>query len=204
VRIVSRAEWGAAPARSTTPLTPASVRLFVLHHTTGSFRGARTVRSIQAFHQGPDRKWADIGYNFLVAPDGVVYEGRGWGFRGAHARGHNHESVGVAFIGDGSRPMPFPAQQAVLGLLAEAERRFGGLRTVGHRDVGSTACPGDAVYAWWSSDPRSALQDRSEGWVAEPPEVSAESVSERLSPIPDLRAGWRATMARRGWLRRPR
>jgi len=202
MRIVSRAEWGAAPARSTTPLNPAGVNLFVLHHTTGSFRGARTVRSIQQFHQGPQRGWADIGYNFLVAPDGVVYEGRGWAFRGAHARGYNHRSVGVAFIGDGSQPMPQPAQQAVLELLAEAEVRFGPLRTVGHRDVGSTTCPGDAIYAWWSSDAPRAPQTPPKVTTPEPPEVPAESVSERPSPIPDLRAGWRATMARRGWLRR--
>ena len=201
MRIISRAEWGAAPARSTTPLSPAMVNLFVLHHTTGSFRGARTVRNIQAFHQGPERKWADIGYNFLVSPDGVVYEGRGWGFRGAHARGHNRQAVGVACIGDGSRPMPIPAQQAVLWLLAEAERRFGELRIVGHRDVGNTSCPGDAVYAWWSSDPRRAFQGRSEGSVAEKPEVGSRGISGRLRGVPDLRAGWRATMKRRGWLR---
>lgn len=190
MRIVSRAEWGAAPARSTTPLNPAAVNLFVLHHTTGSFRGARTVRQIQAFHQGPERGWADIGYSFLVAPDGVVYEGRGWGFRGAHARGHNSESVGVAFIGDGSRPMPDAAKRSVLWLLGEAERRFGELRTVGHRDVGSTACPGDAVYGWWSSaDLRAPVR----------------AVPVRPDPVvavPDLVSGWRREMGRRGWLRR--
>jgi len=202
VRIVSRAEWGAAPARSTTPLNPASVNLFVLHHTTGSFRGARTVRSIQQFHQGPQRGWADIGYNFLVAPDGVIYEGRGWGFRGAHARGYNHRSVGVAFIGGGTMPMPYPAQQSVLWLLSEAERRFGTLRTVGHRDVGNTSCPGDGIYRWWSSEALRASQTPQNVTTPEPGEVSSQGISERLRGVPDLRAGWRRTMARRGWLRR--
>jgi len=200
VRIVSRAEWGAAPARSTTPLSSAD--LFVLHHTTGSFRGAHTVRSIQQFHQGPQRGWADIGYNFLVAPDGVIYEGRGWGFRGAHARGYNHRSVGVAFIGDGTMPMPYPAQQSVLWLLGEAERRFGTLRTVGHRDVGNTSCPGDAIYRWWSSEALRASETAPKATPAEPEEVSSQRISERLSPIPDLRDGWKRTMGRRGWLRR--
>ena len=202
MRIVSRAEWGAAPARSTTPLSPAMVNLFVLHHTTGSFRGARTVRSIQQFHQGPDRKWADIGYNFLVAPDGVIYEGRGWGFRGAHARGHNHESVGVAFIGDGSRPMPVPAQQAVLWLLSEAEGRFGELRTVGHRDVGRTACPGDAVYAWWASDALRAPRPSPKVGTPAMVEIVSGEASERLRGIPNVRSGWLREMGRRGWLRR--
>ena len=202
MRIVSRAEWGAAPARSTTPLSPAMVNLFVLHHTTGSFRGARTVRSIQQFHQGPERKWADIGYNFLVAPDGVIYEGRGWGFRGAHARGHNHESVGVAFMGDGSRPMPIPAQQSVLWLLSEAEGRFGDLRTVGHRDVGRTSCPGDAIYAWWASDALRAPRPSPKVGTPAMVEIVSGEASERLRGIPNVRSGWLREMGRRGWLRR--
>ena len=43
--------------------------------------------------------WWDIGYNFLVGEDGNVYEGRGWNNEGAHVRGHNHNSLGIAIIG---------------------------------------------------------------------------------------------------------
>jgi hypothetical protein len=149
MRIVSRAEWGAAPSRATTALQPARVRMLVLHHTTGRYSGPETVRQIQAFHQGPTRKWADVGYNFLVAPDGTVFEGRGWGLVGAHARDQNSVSVGVAFIGDGRQPVPVEALRAIVALAGEAERRFGRLQRVGHRDVGSTVCPGDDLYAWW-------------------------------------------------------
>ena len=201
MRIVSRAEWGAVAARSTTPLRPERVNLFVLHHTTGSYRGQRSVQQIQAFHQGPERKWADVGYNFLVAPDGTVYEGRGWGFAGAHARGKNSESIGVAFIGDGSKEMPAAAKSAVLELLRQAEERFGPLRTVGHRDVGTTACPGDAIYAWWSSDARSAVKLPPKVTTPGKAEVSAERTTARRSPVPDLRAGWRGFIERSGWRR---
>ena len=196
MRIVSRAEWGAVPARSTTSLNPARVHLFVLHHTTGSYRGQKTVQQIQAFHQGPERRWADIGYNFLVAPDGMVYEGRGWGFSGAHARGKNSESIGVAFIGDGSKPMPVAAQKSVLWLLSEAERRFGQLSTVGHRDVGSTTCPGDAVYRWWTVERLSGVQEPSRGGVAEEGQVSSGANSEPSRGIPDVRDGWRRYLSR--------
>lgn len=215
MRFVSRAEWGAAAARGSTPLQPQRVGMFVLHHTTGRYSGAGTVRSIQRCHMGPDRGWSDIGYNFLVAPDGTVFEGRGWGFQGAHARGHNAESVGVAFIGDGSQRAPAAAEAAIVWLLAEAEQRFGSLRRVGHRDVGSTACPGEALYRWWLSvgaPPAAASQAPSVAPGA--PEAlgggqgAAEAVrpagviSERPSPIPNIRDGWRRHMARMGWLRR--
>ena len=189
MRIVSRAEWGARPATGTTNLQPARVTMLVLHHTTGTFAGPQTVRNIQAFHMGPSRKWADVGYNFLVAPTGEIFEGRGWGKQGAHARGHNSESIGVAYIGDGRTEMPDPAKRAVVWLAGEADRRFGTLRRVGHRDVGSTVCPGDAIHGWWMggaalpaatlSGGASGPEVPSGGSVPEKPEVSSERISER-------------------------
>jgi len=149
MRVVSRAEWGAAPAGSKTRLDAARVSMLVLHHTTGRYAGPETVRQIQAFHQGQQRGWSDVAYNFLVAPDGTVFEGRGWDRVGAHARGLNSVSLGVAFIGDGRSPVPVEALRAIVALADEADRRFGRLRRVGHRDVGSTVCPGDDLYGWW-------------------------------------------------------
>jgi hypothetical protein len=209
MRIVPRAEWGAAPARSQTVLQPSRVVAFVLHHTTGRYAGPQTVRQIQQFHQGPERGWADIGYNFLIAPDGTIFEGRGWGLAGAHARNHNSTTIGAAFIGDGRQPVPDAALQSILWLAGEADRRFGKLNRQGHRDVGSTVCPGDVLYQWWMAAPRevapkapSAPEAFSKGSVAEKGQVLSQSISEPCSPVPDLRDGWLRHMVRQGWLRR--
>jgi N-acetylmuramoyl-L-alanine amidase len=163
--------------------------MIVLHHTTGVFTGRGTVQAIQRFHMGPDRKWADIGYNFLVAPSGEVYEGRGWDYTGAHARGHNSTSIGIAYIGDGRQSVPDAAKVSILRLSVEADRRFGVLRRVGHRDVGSTVCPGDVLHAWWVSGPSlpsatpvespvSAVRVPPSVRVAEKGEVSSQGISE--------------------------
>lgn len=47
-----------------------------------------------------NKKWSDIGYNFVVGEDGNVYEGRGWGKKGAHSIPFNSKSIGICIIGD--------------------------------------------------------------------------------------------------------
>lgn len=56
------------------------------------------VRLIQTFHI-ESRKWADIGYNFLIGSDGLIYEGRSWKLQGAHTKNYNRFSIGISFIG---------------------------------------------------------------------------------------------------------
>lgn len=64
------------------------------------------MKNIQEFHI-QHRQWNDIGYNFLVAPTGDVFEGRGWGVVGSHAPKYNSKSVGICLIGDYLREL-FP------------------------------------------------------------------------------------------------
>jgi len=40
----------------------------------------------------------DIGYNFLIGQDGVIYEGRGWDVVGQHIPGHDKTSIGMPRI----------------------------------------------------------------------------------------------------------
>ena len=84
---------------------------------------------------------------------------------GAHAEGFNTGSVGIAVIGTYSGKAPTREAEAALGALlawrldvghvdpgssamVESAGRPAYLRAVsGHRDAGSTACPGNALYA---------------------------------------------------------
>lgn len=51
-------------------------------------------------YQMNSKGWNDIGYNFLVGEDGNIYEGRGWGKKGAHSKSFNGKSIGICIIGD--------------------------------------------------------------------------------------------------------
>lgn len=141
MRIVSREEWGAR-APNGIPATvywPKGVDLW-LHHTAGP--ASQTPREIQAFHMN-NRGWSDVGYAYLVATDGTVYEGRGHEVQGAHSPGVNHQPS-VALIGDYSKTPPTDAQHRAVYAL-RAHLNAGRLR--GHRENTATSCPGDAAMA---------------------------------------------------------
>ncbi|CAL8105796.1 unnamed protein product [Calicophoron daubneyi] len=152
VIVVSRSEWGArSPVEETLMFDPKPYA--IIHHTATSTCSGNhckaVVRAIQNFHMDT-RGWWDIGYNFLIGADGVVYEGRGWGVVGAHAKGWNNVSYGFSVIGDFMKNRPTKASlKAVRAVIKQAVKRGYLTRTyklLGHRDVGNTSCPGDAFY----------------------------------------------------------
>jgi len=176
VTVRSRDDWGCPDGEGAPLWTPAytPVTHAIVHHTAGANSvpdWAAEVRSIWFFHTY-DRGWGDIGYNFLIDPNGVVYEGRAGGSNAiaAHFSCRNTNTVGVALLGTFTDVAPTAAAQASLKqLLAELCRRNAldptgsamhvpsGLmmkRISGHRDgndstltCSKTECPGDVLYA---------------------------------------------------------
>ncbi|KAL3831962.1 hypothetical protein ACJMK2_023782 [Sinanodonta woodiana] len=153
VKIVSRSDWGALPPKSVSYLKP-PVGLAFIHHTeTRPCKGlescSKILREIQKYHMR-DKGWTDIAYSFLVGEDGNAYEGRGWDRIGSHTKGYNDRSLGFAFIGNYFRHLP-PATglSAVKNLIKcgiENGKITGDYCMYGHRDVGNTTCPGEALY----------------------------------------------------------
>ncbi|GAB3224087.1 hypothetical protein GCM10027447_12330 [Glycomyces halotolerans] len=151
MQIISRSGWGARRPNSDIRTTWSRRTGFVVHHSGAS--AGQSVREIQNYHMDSNG-WRDIGYNFLVDSDGKIYEGRGWTGIGAHVAGHNTATIGVCVIGDYRSTMPTQeARDAVARLYREANRRKGSTLSVfGHRDLGSTACPGGTLYGWVRSE----------------------------------------------------
>lgn len=107
------------------------------------------MRVIQEFHMN-SFGWDDIGYNFLVSSEGRVYVGRGWDDVGAHTKGYNYDSVGIAFIGTYTTTKPTEAQLNACRLLIEEGVRLKKLdpayKLYGARQLSATESPGDALY----------------------------------------------------------
>lgn len=149
--ITTRPTWGAAPPRSTpTKVTWKAGGDLWVHYSDGApppddpLLERRTVRAIQEFHQGPERGWNDIGYAYLVAPSGRVYEGRGHSVLAAHCPGHNDEPSVCLLWRSGTDLPPKAALDSVFALM----RVVGASRLRAHREGTSTRCPGDALHGW--------------------------------------------------------
>ncbi|XP_068173935.1 peptidoglycan recognition protein 5 [Antennarius striatus] len=153
VDIVSRSQWGAA-APLQREVLKASAQRVVIHHTAfqqcaGLKECKEQLVSIQKMHM-TDRHFDDIGYNFLVEADGTVYEGRGWCVVGAHAKGNNHDSLGIAFMGNFTTDTPSTESLSAVKELLLSGVSQGFLHPefvlLGHRDLGNTLCPGEKLY----------------------------------------------------------
>jgi uncharacterized protein (TIGR03437 family) len=169
--VVTRTEWGCPDGQVTThgSLSYTTVTHLIVHHTamgneTPGSDWATIMRSIWNFHVF-ERGWADIGYNYLIDPNGVIYEGRSGGDNvvGAHFSGVNGGTIGVAMLGTFTSATPtVEALNSLKKILAWKSDQRGldpegtslhaasqlNLKTIsGHRDgPGSTECPGDALY----------------------------------------------------------
>lgn len=138
---VSRSAWGGSEVEANSvPTDYYPANHLVVHHTAdpNNFVGsedswADRVRAIWAFHTystNGGRGWGDIGYNWIVDPNGVIYEGR----RGSSENDRdavafhdtaNSGSVGVVMIGTFANVAPSTNQQtALVNILAwKADQR---------------------------------------------------------------------------------
>lgn len=104
------------------------------------------LRNIQ--HSYITNRGYSIGYGFAVDWLGGVWELRGYDIKNAANLGWNHRTLPVLCLVDWQDPLTSEALWSVRALYREANRRTGrSLNDVGHRDIGSTRCPGDGIYA---------------------------------------------------------
>ena len=144
----------------------------IVHHSAGSnepnLNYSEVVKYIWDLHVNTNG-WDDIGYNWLIDPNGVLYEGRPDGYQGAHFSCINENTVGVCLLGDFTLISPaneavntlvnlvaFEATDHDIDVLNESYHETGEFNlanVAGHRDssgsensCSDTACPGDTFY----------------------------------------------------------
>ncbi|MEE9439604.1 MAG: N-acetylmuramoyl-L-alanine amidase [Saprospiraceae bacterium] len=144
--------------------TPTDVSHIVIHHSASSNSAtdwAAAVRSFWNFHVNV-KGWDDIGYNWLIDPNGKLYVGRADNIKGAHYCGKNSNTMGICMIGTFTDVAPTQQAKTTLAqLLAwktckEDIEPLGSsfhpstnatlTNIIGHRNGCSTECPGNTFY----------------------------------------------------------
>ena len=118
--------------------TRKSTTRIILHHAAAKTCDAATVHR---WHR--QRGWSGIGYHFLVRKNGTVEQGRPENKTGAHASGHNYDSIGICFEGNFEAETMPPAQlHAGQELIIYLRKKYHIQKVQCQREVGNTSCPG--------------------------------------------------------------
>jgi len=84
-----------------------SIEAIYLHCTATKPRRYVSVATIRDWHVN-GRGWSDIGYHYIVQPDGAVELGRDVDIAGAHVKGDNLNTIGVCMVGEWDSIVPDP------------------------------------------------------------------------------------------------
>lgn len=105
------------------------------------------METVKGWHVN-ERGWSDIGYHWIIELDGSIHKGREESSSGAHAKGHNKESIGVCYIGGVDADMNpkdtrTDKQKESLHclIMEDLKGRYPDAMVIGHSDVSSKACP---------------------------------------------------------------
>jgi len=125
----------------TRPLS--DIKTLVIHHS--AVPASVTPQRIAAYHV-KSLGWPGVGYHFMVAEDGVIYQGNSLQTVSNHAAKVNPRGVGICFLGNFNSVAPPPAQLRagallVAWLLQELKLDLDVVK--GHKEFMQTACPGN-------------------------------------------------------------
>lgn len=154
-RIIPRSEWGARYANGFGSRALPTKEVWLHHSVTiapdllppfdDDYEAIRTLERI-----GQSRFGHGISYTFLITPVGLVFEGHSVDRVGAHTAGRNTISAAICFVGNYEQDEPTEAQLDNAGWLLAHGFLSGWFDAAdlngGHRDLKSTACPGQHAY----------------------------------------------------------
>jgi len=120
------------------------IDLIVIHCSATPNYADFSAEDIHGWHE--DRGWSGIGYHWVIRTSGDVENGRPEYWQGAHAKGHNRNSLGICMVGTDD----FTVDQhiALEGLIINLKEKYPRARVIGHNEVSDKICPGFDVQEW--------------------------------------------------------
>ena len=157
ISVVPRSRWAKYKIKGNVTKM-GKVSKITVHHTDdgpklSKISDVKFLQGIENHHRN-NRKWACIGYHFIIGRDGTIYQGRPLAYQGAHARSNNPNNIGISLIGDFNKGYPAKSQLSSLSaLLGNLRSKYGvaAKSVYGHRHLNQTECPGKYLGAWINS-----------------------------------------------------
>ena len=137
----------------------------IILHTTATplkwMQHARTIDKVSEIRRWhvEDNGWNDIGYHFIIDRTGEVEKGRSIETSGAHTKGRNAGTIGVALIGGhgGKAADKFSTnytdeqERALIKLIEFLRNNYGPMTISGHNQYAARECPCFDAPAWWKA-----------------------------------------------------
>lgn len=138
------------PAIAVVQKQPKATRKIVeiIVHCTATPEGRDySIETIRKWHL--ERGWKDIGYHYVVHPDGVIEAGRPEAQVGSHVAGHNTGTLGIVYVGgvatDNKTAKDTRTSEQRASLLDLAKALIAKYPTIkkvtGHNQYAAKACP---------------------------------------------------------------
>lgn len=130
-----------------------AIRRIIVHCSATGPDVDISAADIDRWHRS--RGWRGIGYHYVIRRSGQLEEGRDASIPGAHARGHNEDTLAICLVGgvdmDNNPDANFYSEQlrVLFQWIGRMRSEYGPLEVLGHRDLGAAkACPSFDVRHW--------------------------------------------------------
>lgn len=119
----------------------------IIVHSTATPKGMNaSAKDIDKWHR--QRGFNCIGYHFVILRSGQIERGRAIEMAGAHCKGNNADTIGVAYVGglneskQSADTRTIAQKQALVILIKQLLKQYPTIHKIsGHRDYCNTACP---------------------------------------------------------------
>lgn len=117
----------------------------IIHCTATPENRQVTVEDVTKWHKV--RGFKTIGYHYIIGINGEIWEGRPLEEEGAHCKGHNKNSIGIAYVGGlDNQKNPKDTRNdkqknAMYTLVAELLNKYPKAKLHCHNEFANKACP---------------------------------------------------------------
>jgi len=123
-----------------------AIHKIIIHCTATREGDDISVDTIRRWHLA--RGWSDIGYHYVIDIKGNINAGRTIELIGAHTKGQNKYSIGIAYVGgveaDGKTPKDTRTKaqkDAIIRLVKKLKGCYPDVTIHGHNEFSNKACP---------------------------------------------------------------